>query len=545
MSYHKTPERIYAEELCRKNPKLPDREVARMLYNSKFKDKFSEYEYARAMIRRVKGHFGAYHRAVASNKELMTAPNYNKVYIRTKDSKQYKDATKRKLVESKYYMITWAQNNTKVHDGLWREMMAYRKKLNAELHVILGRYKNPTSIRESDSSEEWWDAKILPYADAKRHNIHKYLTLLSDVKTQPTAINPLTGMEGFSGLSSSILGHPKQQFKVVAALEGYEPKMMFTTGAITEKNYSDSTAGKKGAFHHILGFVIVEVKDEETFFIRQVTACNDGSFTDLIYSVSGGEVKKIKEISYANIGDKHIGTHCPLVEKQQEIWLNYFKPKYTLIHDAFNGTSVNHHIEKDGIKKYLLQQNGDNLIKKEFDNLYLWVNKWLKYNLVFIASNHNDWIDRYINRKAWVDDIPNAAEYAKFLAILLSGEARDGIVAYLLRQKFGNKIKTVGRNDSFRINSIELSQHGDIGTNGAKGGMVSFKRLSTKMDVMHSHSPSRDGGVMYGGTSTVLRESYNVGASNWKNADIICHKDGKRQHIIYMGANKEFTTFKF
>ena len=62
----------------------------------------------------------------------------------------------------------------------------------AEISVILGRYKNPTSVF-SDGEYETWNEETRPYWDANRHEIHKYLTVLSDVKIQPTATNPLTG----------------------------------------------------------------------------------------------------------------------------------------------------------------------------------------------------------------------------------------------------------------------------------------------------------------------------------------------------------------
>jgi hypothetical protein len=64
------------------------------------------------------------------------------------------------------------------------------------------------------------------------------------------------------------------------------------------------------------------------------------------------------------------------------------------------------------------------------------------------------------------------------------------------------------------------------------------------MVVGDSHVPRRAFGVMYVGTSTKLRIGYNVGASSWRNADVICHLDGKCQQIFYMGDKKEFTTFK-
>jgi len=499
----------------------------------------------RDFVRYWRGHRGEHNRKKAPENKLIAPMGYGftgKNTIKIKESEHYLEAKKRKLKKSKYYIVTSAQNNSKMNMPFWDNIKAYAAFLGAEIHVILNRYVNPTFT--TNSTEDKWDMEVMPYADAKRQHVHKYLELMSDIKIQPTAVNPLSGMEGISGTSSCIFGHPKVHLKVIPALEGYEPKMMFTTGSVTKQNYSDSKAGKKGQFHHTFGFVIVEIKDSETFFIRQVTASADGSFTDLIHHVKDKKVSVIKEIAYFNVGDKHVGVHCPKVEAKQEELLNYFKPKHTIVHDIFNGTSVNHHEEKDPIRKYTLQLTGDNLIKREFENLFKWVDKWLKYNLVVISSNHNDWIDKYIKSMDWKRDIPNAVEYMKFAQILLSGKAKHGLVAYLLKERYKNTIRTIGRNDSFRINGIELSQHGDIGSNGSRGSLMSFNRLSTKIDVMHSHTPARMDGVLYGGTSTILRQQYMAGASSHKNADIICHLDGKRQHIIYMGKSKEFTTFR-
>lgn len=539
----KTEKRKYTEKLCAENPTMPDRAVARLAYNSKFKKDFKHYERARQMVRQIRGHLGESERRAVSDKSLLIPVNYSKTYLDTKDSPEYKSAGKRKLEKSKYYIITWAQNNTDLHEELWKNILAYTAHLGASLHVILGRYKNPTRKNDTDENEHW-DERVIPFADAKRHNIHKDLTLLSDVKIQPTASNPLSGMESMSGLNSAIFGHPKMQLDTIAALEGYIPKILMTTGAVTVKNYSDSKAGMKGSFHHVFGFCIVEIKSTRIFIPRQVTALSNGSFSDLIYNVKDGKVKKINSISYANLGDKHIGDHCPIVEKQQRKWLDYFKPKATMIHDIFNGTSVNHHEESDPIKKYYLEQSGKNAVKLEIDEMLKWIESMKQYNLVIVSSNHNDWLDRYIKRKDWKSDIKNAMEYMEYSKILLSGKAPKGLIAYLIEERFGKQVRTLSRNDSFRINDIELAQHGDVGTNGSRGGLIQFKKLSTKMDVGDSHVPRRLDGVMYVGTSTKLRIGYNIGASSWRNADIICHTDGKRQHILYMGDSKEFTTFK-
>jgi hypothetical protein len=51
------------------------------------------------------------------------------------------------------------------------------------LYVIAGRYKNPTSVF-TDKDFDSWDDKVVPYLDANRHDIHKYVSVMSDLKIQ-------------------------------------------------------------------------------------------------------------------------------------------------------------------------------------------------------------------------------------------------------------------------------------------------------------------------------------------------------------------------
>ncbi len=173
-------------------------------------------------------------------------------------------------------------------------MLAYAKHIDAGIHIILVRYKNPTSVFE-DRDEDFWVDEVDRYKDANRHNIHKYLSVMSDVKIQPTATNPMSGMQGMSGVNSCIFGGPKVQLEMIPVLDGNKPKMMVSTGAVTLMNYTDSKSGKKGEFHHTLGFCVVEIEDKETFYVRQVTADDKtGNFSDLFYRVENGKVSNLK-----------------------------------------------------------------------------------------------------------------------------------------------------------------------------------------------------------------------------------------------------------
>ena len=457
-------------------------------------------------------------------------------------SEQYEDAKKRHYDKNKKrFIITWAQNNTPVHKAFLDNIKAYAKYINADIHVIAGRYKNPTSVF-SDSKHDFWAKEVLPYLDANRHDIHRYVSVMSDIKIRPTAVSPLSGMGGMSGVNSCIFGHPKVHMEVLGALSGHKPKTMFTTGAVTKNNYTDSKSGKKGEFHHTLGFVVVEIKNEDKFFARQVTARDSGEFIDLYFKVKNKKVNRIKQVEAIILGDIHLGDEDKQVIDTTTALMDKIKPKNTILHDLFDGYSISHHHQKDPILQYQKEIAGTNSLKKEVDNMLSWLEKMKKYNLTVVRSNHDDFVDRWIINSDWKRNIKNSMEYMEYARVLLADEAPKGIVPYIIDKKFGKEIKTLGRMDSFKVKNWELGVHGDYGQNGSRGSLNQFRNLNTKIILAHYHTPGRKDGSLSVGTSTKLRLGYNLGASTWLHSHVIIHEDGKSQHITIIGG--EYTTLK-
>jgi hypothetical protein len=455
---------------------------------------------------------------------------------------QYELAKKRKTDKNAgVYLISFGQNNTPVHKKFYENVEAYAKKHNAAIHIILGRYKNPTSVFQ-DAEDEFWCPEVEKYMDANRHDIHKYVSIMGDIKIQPTAVNPMSGMQALSGVNSCIFGAPKVQMEMIPVLEGMIPKTMYTTGSITKSNYTDSKSGKIGDFHHVLGFCIVEIKDDETFFIRQVTADDKtGSFTDLYYRVENGEVSKIDTVAAAVLGDLHLGHHDDVVlDATFNVLLKKLKPKELVLHDVFDGHSISHHESKDAFKLYKREQDGTNSVKLEVDNMLMWLDKVKDYKVTIVRSNHDDFIDRWLINNDWKKNIKNALEYIEYSHAILSGKAPKGIIPYLIEQKFP-KMRTLDRSTSFSVKGWELGQHGDIGANGSRGSLLQFRKLNTKCVVGHYHAPGRKDGALAVGTSTHLRVGYNLGASSWLQSHVLIHNDGRAQHINFI--NGEFTTF--
>jgi len=446
--------------------------------------------------------------------------------------------------KSKRFIITWAQNNTPVHENFLRNIEAYAEFINADIHVIAGRYKNPTSVwTNSQTMEEKWHSSVIKYLDANRHDIHKRVSIMSDVKIQPTAVNPMTGLEGMSGINSCVFGSPKMQLEMIPVLEGQEPKMMVTTGACTMKNYTDSKSGKKGEFHHTLGFVIVEIKDSDSFFMRQVTATDDGSFTDLYYRVQEREVARVEKVAALVWGDLHYGNHDPIVMERTLDFMKKVNPDHVILHDVFDGTSISHHEEKDPFLQYQKEIDGTNSLKKEIDDLLDGLEAFSEYKTVIVRSNHDDFVDRWLKNTDWRKTLTpkNSLEYMQFSAALLSGEAQQGVIPWVIKKEYPEFI-TLGRSDSYIVKGWELGQHGDIGSGGSRGSLQQFRKLNTTIVVGHYHSPGRKDGALSVGTSTKLRVGYNIGPSSWLQSHVVIHEDGKAQHLHFI--NGEYSTLK-
>ena len=54
----------------------------------------------------------------------------------------------------KRFIISFAQNNTPTHPSFLKNIEAYAEHINADIHIIAGRYKNPTSMWTKNQQSE-------------------------------------------------------------------------------------------------------------------------------------------------------------------------------------------------------------------------------------------------------------------------------------------------------------------------------------------------------------------------------------------------------
>lgn len=439
------------------------------------------------------------------------------------------------LRKAKRVVVTSAQNATPVHSRFWSTLLAYCKKNNAALVVIPYRYHNPTSTWSQKARDaDWWDRRVKPYLLDQRVDLNPHLTVLGDIKTQPTANDPLRGFEAMSGAKSAIIGHPKLEMNSVPTPAHKLPKLITTTGSVTKKNYTPSKAGKKGEFHHTFGAIVAEIKGD-VFHLRQLNAIRDGSFIDLGMRYSGDEAKWVG-VSGIVLGDFHEEFKDPKVVSAtfgKRGIIETLMPRYVVWHDVHDFYARNHHHIGEPFIDYAKHVYGTDDVKKALFKTFDFIRyQAAVYNFksIMVPSNHPDAFTKWVKRADWRYD-PRNAEFLLETAVGLLREAKAGrevdAFGWWGRQMVPKAI-WLNRDDSYVIRGIEVGLHGDIGSDGSRGTRKAFTKIGPKVIIGHTHSPGIKEGVYQTGTSSLLRLEYNRGPSSWLQTHCLIYPNGKR-----------------
>lgn len=459
------------------------------------------------------------------------------------------DAPQRRFtrtLEAKRYLITSAQNATAVEPQFWAALQRAAEFLKAELVVIPLRYKNPTSVwSTAQRSDEWWASEVQPFLFNTRKKLGPNIVLAADVKIQPTASSPLTGFDGLTGSESCILGHPKMQLRVVPSPTGRMPKILSTTGACTKRNYTDSRAGKLGAFHHFLGAVVLELEGKY-FQIRQINADRlDGSFTDLEWHFSADAVRPAPPAAALALGDTHARFACPLVDQATfgpGGIVDTLQPEKTVWHDLFDGYAVNPYHAGDPFIGEAKAQAGYGDVAAEVKHAVEYVRARIRpgSEACIVPSNHDSFLGRWVRSTDWRGTGANRRFYLETaLAMLKSArmgpggtECVDPFKYWADHLKGTAPIRALELDESLSVLGIECGMHGDRGPNGAKGTLGNLSRLGARVITGHTHTPGIAEGHYQLGTSSPLKLEYAHGPSSWLNAHCVVYASGKRSLIF-------------
>lgn len=453
-------------------------------------------------------------------------------------------------VESQRYVITAAVNATPVNAPFWRALKRYAAHRNARLVVVPLRYRNPTSIWTAEQgSEDWWPSEVVPYLYSERVKLHPGLELLADIRTQPTAQQPLNGMDSITAGRSGILAHPRLALTTIPTPQSKLPKIMTTTGACTVESYSPTVAGAKGGHHHTFGACVVELAGG-AFHLRHINATPDGSFIDLTHEYRADAApRRAAPASALVLGDTHVDfvdPECDEATFGPGGMVETLRPAAIVLHDVLDCYSVSHHHERDPVLKFAKHHAKRNNVLDEVKRCFDFIDSRIPRNTrcVIVGSNHNEHLGRWIRDTDPRKDPENAIVWAHLYAAMCSA-ARIGDSGletvdpfeWLARTGLARHASTefVGRS-GLMIEGIEVGMHGDRGPNGARGSRKAMSRIGVKSVIGHSHSPGVDGGCYQTGTSSRLTLEYNAGSpSSWLHTHCVIYSNGKRALLHVVG----------
>lgn len=354
-----------------------------------------------------------------------------------------------------------------------------------------------------------------------------------DIGLSPTTVNPLAGLYRIAEETSVIIASPKQSMEVIPVGNVSIPHLLHSTGSITTGIYGQNKVGLLAGNDHVIGGIILEVEDDRIFHIRQVRSAEDGSFCDLDKKYSANKVQP-NNASAVVLGDIHNGFQHPKAMKAWDELIKLVNPKYIALHDLFDSHSISHHLENNITQKSNRQEPFSTL-RMEIDSLWKFISdfssEYKKSNILIVASNHNEHLDKYIDNGRFFMDYPNYRTALELAMYRLDGL---NILKAFIEKNYG-KLKNIfwlKRDEDFKVHGCQLSAHGDYSFNGGKGSINGLEKVYHNAIVGHSHSPRIQSDLFQVGTSTRFDLPYLTGGSTWLHASAVLHNDGNKQMII-------------
>lgn len=449
--------------------------------------------------------------------------------------------------DTRILLISTAQNKTAVHGQMLESMLTYKdflekeKGFKTQIIITPTRYRNPSGVEHAEQlkADDWWDKKVLPYLFYDTLKFGDTI-ISAQSRVKPTTKHPLVGFEALAGKHHLILGSPKADSAPLPRFRGEAIKTMSTTGACTFRNYSDSKIGEHGDIHHVYGFVVVELREDGTCMIpRFVTCKDDGSFYDLNYKVEGQKVSKVERFDTLIWGDIHAE------QLDQEIYTNtlsIFKGRVDthILHDVLDGNRFNPHEEKDLYIRRRKIVNNKYDIKEEINAAVAFpkqVYKDFGGIVLVVESNHDVFLDRYINNKNWKNDLHNSHHYLEYAYIQQTQDLtkHGNLFGYLLHKATHSEpIQYIPYGTLVEKKGILVSTHGDYGVNGSRGNLRQIAKLNRKSVTGHSHTHMIKGSAWSTGVTCKLEQYYNrKGLSTWTQGHTLIHENGKRQQVVF------------
>lgn len=461
------------------------------------------------------------------------------------------DKLRAPLIGSRF-VFTCAQNNTDVHEKFLKSLLHFCELNSARLCIGKCTY-NKSGFQNLGSQREelYYDPMLEPYFIEGTYEIAPDLVFY-DMNILPTAIRPLSGLQTITREASGIFPHVKLALESVPTSRDQQfCKMLYTTGAITMRNYIEQKAGQKANFHHVFGALYVEVDVNGHWFVRQLVAGEDGSFYDMttLYTEDGQRGNQHKPACIV-LGDLHAPNEDQTAFATTLEMLDFLQPENVVVHDALDFYIGSPHRAKSAYEMAINAFEGQT-IEDEVEcasNLLEQIGLSIQGKVHLAPSNHVQHMQQWLANADYKAD-PLNAEYflglqQQMYRLMREGRSADEAFWQVFKDEIHRGANTgqvrfnvLQPDDSLRIKDIEVGWHGHYGPCGARGNVANLSRINTKVVIGHTHSARIVDGAYSAGTMSRMDMGYNKGPSNWSHSHVIIYPNGKRA-IITLKDNK-------
>ena len=430
------------------------------------------------------------------------------------------------------YIITSVQKGASVNKKLLANLKTFAKEQgvsNIYTFVMNGRYKD----------EEFLDPAIglAGIETISNLSLNKNLRC-RDMQVHAQKIHPLQGLNSkLPRDHSHILPATKIRLEFLSNLSKH-PRALITTGALTEGNYKENTMiGMKAKEQHQFGFVLVEIKNSRIFDFKQIHVQASGNFhfLDRFYQ-SGKSYHEQPECVV--LGDLHIGITNQKARAESIEMLKELKPKYCVLHDIFDGASVNHHARGSfltAIKNFQTKKDSlDKELKAVLKEIHFFAKEFPGIKFLVPESNHDVFLRRYIDDKEFFDDAQNWLFVASIVPEILEGKKPVLEIALGKLGKIPGNFRFFLENDEFRVRGVNVASHGHLGVSGSRGTPAQFSRQNFRQMSGHTHKPQILANVYVVGTLSELVQAYMKGPGAHAHCNGIIYQDGHMGLLMIM-----------
>ena len=449
------------------------------------------------------------------------------------------------------FVFTAAQNNTYIHPEFLAALESYCAKRRARLIVSPFTYnKNGFQNASKEDVDLWYDPRISGNMVQESTQVADDLVFCGELNILPTAVDPLSGLHSYTGRASGIIPHAKVRMQSLPRMKGEDARLLYTTGAVTLRNYIQKKAGQKAEFHHVYGAVVVEFNKAGRWFARQLIANDAGEFCDLNTQYLPDGTTREAPVLAINWGDIHAEKIDPDVLSGIKDMVRVLKPRNQFVHDMTDFSARNHHNIKDPYFNARSFHTGTDSVQ---DNMsvsasFLHTISRGGSRVYVVESNHDQAFARWLREADGHNDPRNARYWHKYNERVFSaierGDESYHPYADAVRAEYSYKYHKrcdavfLREDESVLIGpdkDIECSLHGHRGPNGTRGAANAFRTIGHKVNLGHAHTPSIIDGVYTAGVSASLDMGYNKGPSSWAHAHVLTYPTGKRAIVVMRG----------